>query len=204
VPFIFHTSYDYKDDFATWAAEAYVVKSVDLSELFNVIESLLDTKHSTEEYNCKIKANDIDALLSLATSYNCLSERERAIEILTEIIRRDPNNASAYSLIGKCYFHLGEHEDAIKYLKHAVKLTPDDLEVNKFLGFAYGWLNQYLKATEAFRKVINLEPQDVVAHYWLGGCYTKLSQKNMAVAEYQILKKLDSKLAEKLFEEIYK
>ncbi|RMD59035.1 MAG: response regulator, partial [Nitrospirae bacterium] len=33
VPIIMSTAYDYRDDFAVWASEAYIVKSSDLEEL---------------------------------------------------------------------------------------------------------------------------------------------------------------------------
>jgi len=41
VPIIMSTAYDYRDDFAVWASEAYIVKSADLSELKNMIRKLL-------------------------------------------------------------------------------------------------------------------------------------------------------------------
>lgn len=39
-PIIMSTAYDYRDDFAVWASEAYVVKSSDLTELKNIIETI--------------------------------------------------------------------------------------------------------------------------------------------------------------------
>lgn len=33
IPILMSTAYDYRDDFAVWASEAYIVKSSDLSEL---------------------------------------------------------------------------------------------------------------------------------------------------------------------------
>lgn len=39
-PIIMSTAYDYRDDFAVWASEAYVVKSSDLTELKNIINGL--------------------------------------------------------------------------------------------------------------------------------------------------------------------
>jgi DNA-binding response OmpR family regulator len=39
-PIIMSTAYDYRDDFAVWASEAYIVKSSDLSELKQTIKSL--------------------------------------------------------------------------------------------------------------------------------------------------------------------
>ena len=42
IPIIIHTAYsNYKDNFMSWAADAYIVKSSDLSELKNKIKELL-------------------------------------------------------------------------------------------------------------------------------------------------------------------
>jgi DNA-binding response OmpR family regulator len=41
VPIIMSTAYDYRDDFAVWASEAYIVKSSDLDELKATIKKLM-------------------------------------------------------------------------------------------------------------------------------------------------------------------
>jgi DNA-binding response OmpR family regulator len=41
VPIIMSTAYDYRDDFAVWASEAYIVKSSDLDDLKATIKKLL-------------------------------------------------------------------------------------------------------------------------------------------------------------------
>ena len=41
LPIIMSTAYDYRDDFAVWASEAYIVKSADLNELKSTIKKLL-------------------------------------------------------------------------------------------------------------------------------------------------------------------
>ncbi len=41
LPIIMSTAYDYRDDFAVWASEAYIVKSADLSEMKSMIKKLL-------------------------------------------------------------------------------------------------------------------------------------------------------------------
>jgi DNA-binding response OmpR family regulator len=41
MPIIMSTAYDYRDDFAVWASEAYLVKSADLSEMKSLINKLL-------------------------------------------------------------------------------------------------------------------------------------------------------------------
>ncbi len=42
VPVIMSTAYDYRDDFAVWASEAYIVKSSDLEELKSMIKKLVN------------------------------------------------------------------------------------------------------------------------------------------------------------------
>lgn len=41
MPIVMSTAYDYRDDFAVWASEAYLVKSADLTELKSTIRRLL-------------------------------------------------------------------------------------------------------------------------------------------------------------------
>jgi DNA-binding response OmpR family regulator len=42
LPVIMSTAYDYRDDFAVWVSEAYVVKSSDTTELKETIKKLLE------------------------------------------------------------------------------------------------------------------------------------------------------------------
>jgi DNA-binding response OmpR family regulator len=42
LPIIMSTAYDYRDDFAVWASEAYIVKSSDLTELKATIRKLTE------------------------------------------------------------------------------------------------------------------------------------------------------------------
>jgi DNA-binding response OmpR family regulator len=42
LPIIMSTAYDYRDDFAVWASEAYIVKSSDMTELKATIRKLID------------------------------------------------------------------------------------------------------------------------------------------------------------------
>ena len=44
IPIIMSTAYDYRDDFAVWASEAYIVKSSDLSELKETIKKLSERR----------------------------------------------------------------------------------------------------------------------------------------------------------------
>ena len=45
IPIIIHTAYSsYKDNFMSWAADAFIVKSSDLTELKNKIKEMITNK----------------------------------------------------------------------------------------------------------------------------------------------------------------
>lgn len=44
MPVIMLTAYDYRDDFSVWVADAYVVKSSDLSNLKNTIKQIIESR----------------------------------------------------------------------------------------------------------------------------------------------------------------
>ncbi len=44
LPVIMLTAYDYRDDFAVWCADAYVVKSSDLGELKSTVKRMIRTE----------------------------------------------------------------------------------------------------------------------------------------------------------------
>lgn len=50
IPIILHSSYPgYKEDFMSWSADAYLIKSSDLTELKATIKDLLDKKKKADE-----------------------------------------------------------------------------------------------------------------------------------------------------------
>ncbi len=54
------------------------------------------------------------------------------------------------------------------------------------------------------KQAIRINPDDAEAHDNLGIVYHYSNDRNSALEQYEILKKLDAELADKLFNEIYK
>lgn len=158
LPFIVFSALDYPDDFAVWAAEAYIVKSVDLSELLNTIEKILN-----------VKGKEIYKLERKGINYLASHKYEEAKETFLKLI--DLDYKEAYCLLGYSYYCLAMYQEAIEVFNHDLRYNPESM---------------------------------ASSHYYLGLIYIVFTQKEKAAEEYQILKKLNSKLAEKLFEEIYK
>ena len=56
----------------------------------------------------------------------------------------------------------------------------------------------------SFKQAIKINPDFADAHYNLGAAYLLLNDRGSALEQYKILKTLGSKLANMLFNEIYK
>ena len=75
LPVILHSSYEhFKDDFNSWIADAYVVKSTDLSELIGKVSELLENKFVQFQ-------KDEDAPLYLLGSTGKTTPHTRTFEI---------------------------------------------------------------------------------------------------------------------------
>jgi len=62
----------------------------------------------------------------------------------------------------------------------------------------------YEEAIESFKQAIKIDPEHTEANYNLGVAYINLKDRGSAMEQYKILKKLDTELANKLFNNIYK
>ena len=60
------------------------------------------------------------------------------------------------------------------------------------------------EAIEALKQAIRINPDDADAHYNLGLFYSLSNDKDSALEQCEILKRLDPELADKLFNLIYK
>jgi tetratricopeptide (TPR) repeat protein len=61
----------------------------------------------------------------------------------------------------------------------------------------------YKEAIESFKQAIKINPDDAKVHISLGLAYLGLNDRGSAMEQYKILKKLDTELANKLFNAIY-
>ncbi len=70
--------------------------------------------------------DDLESRMQLAYIYTLDRKQQKSIEIFTEILRKDPNNAAALRGRADTYLGIGKHAEAIADYQRAVKLRPDD------------------------------------------------------------------------------
>lgn len=78
----------------------------------------VSVKNSTEE-------RDIDARILQAQEYIFRERFDEAIQLLQDLSRLDPENATVYYLLGRAYEEVGMDELSVKAYMKALQLDPD-------------------------------------------------------------------------------
>lgn len=91
---------------------------------------------------------------------------------------------------------------AVAAFQQAVKIEPKFPEAWNNMGYCYRRLKQYDKALEAYRQALALKPDFAYAHEYMGRTYLAMGNKDAAKREYEILKRLDGKVAAELLKAI--
>lgn len=144
-----------------------------------------------------------EAHCGLGIAYEKVEQNEEAAKAFKEAIRLNPDLAEAHSGLGQAYLKLGRNEDALEAAKDAIRLNPDSTIAHVNLGKIFNSLGRYEDAIQTFKYAIRLEPYNVDAHYGLGLTYIEFGNHGGALDEYKVLKDLDEKKANQLFDVIY-
>jgi tetratricopeptide (TPR) repeat protein len=71
------------------------------------------------------------------------------------------------------------------------------------MGAAFDRLGRDAEGVRAYREAIRVDPEFAPAHFAMGAAMLKKGDKIEALDQFKILKKLDSELADNLFNRIY-
>lgn len=130
---------------------------------------------------------------------------DEAIEAYKELLSLNAGGqAGAYRSIGEEYQELKQYSRALAAYKQAVSLK-DDFYL-AWGNMAYLYLFEFkdnAAAIAACKEAIRIKPDYDYGHYYLGAAYLFSGRKGDALEEYRILKPLNSRLADKLFDVIY-
>ena len=182
------------------------------------IASLASAKYkdAVESLSQAVTLNPQDAIAhtKLGLAYSALGEHKPAIAAFKEAIKlnRAFVDADSYFRLGVAYLALSDYASAIDPLKQALygvkakvlddrtqsTAGPGEAEINDALGRAYYGTGSYRQAVKAFETAVRLKPDFASAHYGLGLSYMEVGDKRSAEKEEQVLRKLKSRLADRL------
>ncbi len=132
-----------------------------------------------------------------------LDSNAETIKADEEAAKKNPDDAKSHFNFGVTCLKSGMYKEAIESLKQAIKIDPDNAKAHKSLSYVYLNLYMYEDAIESSKQVIRIKP-DATSHYNLGFTYNVSDDKDSALEQYEILKSLDSELADKLLRLIKK
>jgi Flp pilus assembly protein TadD len=178
---------------------AYNSRGVAYDSLGRYPEAMEDFKQAL-----RIRPDYAEAYNSCGVTYNSLGRYPEAMENFEQAIKNKPGYAEAHNNLGAAYGNLGRYPEAIEAFRQAVKINPDYADAYYNLGNAYSKLRRRQDAIEAYRQAVKINPNYAEAHNNLGYSYLAIGDKNSAMTECNILKYLNSKMANNLFRQINK
>ncbi|MGH2376124.1 MAG: tetratricopeptide repeat protein [bacterium] len=110
--------------------------------------------------------------------------------------------ARFYYDLGMNHFRGKRWTQAIQAYLDAVRIEPRFPEAWNNLGYCYRKVKDNQRALDAYRRAIELRPDFAAAHEYIGRLYIAMGNRDMAMRHYEILRRLDGKLAAELLQAI--
>jgi tetratricopeptide (TPR) repeat protein len=139
------------------------------------------------------------ALVDQAKELYKNDEDQRAVQVLEQAIKIDPENAEGHLRLGMSYAALDrkpesddEYKKSIELFKKKVESDPKDASAFFYLGEAYNFLHRDEDATRNYREATRLNEKDEEAWYQLGMSLIKLARYSEAVNAFQKALELDA------------
>jgi tetratricopeptide (TPR) repeat protein len=144
-----------------------------------------------------------DAHTALAIAQTELGLYEKAIGSHRQVIRIHPESSAAYFNMGVTMSKAERTGEAIDAYGMAVRLEPENIFALHNMAVLLARTDRHEAAISAHKKVIRRDPDHVQSHYFLGKAFLAVGDKPAALDQYKIVKRLDKKLADQLFDLIY-
>ncbi len=113
-------------------------------------------------------------------------------------VRAMDDYSDAQYRLGKACYELGRYEEAIEALQKVVQIRPGFAEAQYVLGASYAGRNRHAEAKASLLQAIEIKPDYSEAHHILGFVYLNMGDREAAIRQQEILKGLDSGLADEL------
>jgi tetratricopeptide (TPR) repeat protein len=121
----------------------------------------------------------------LGVHYLLRGEYDRAVRSFLDVIRDDPQDASAWSYYGISLAHIGRAAEAEAALARAIQLAPGNGESWFHLGVARSLREEWTDAASAYRRAVALVPEDMVAWHRLGVALAESGDETSASAAFE-------------------
>jgi len=112
-------------------------------------------------------------------------ETDQAMEIIENVLAREPDNALGHFLQGNVFLEIHQYEEALSAYSEAISLDPQLKDVYYNRGIAYIQIYRLEDALDDFTHSIDSNPSDPYGFYWRGLIYTDLNQPELAISDLE-------------------
>jgi Flp pilus assembly protein TadD len=123
---------------------------------------------------------DMAAMTGLGISLSSHGQHNEALQVLTEVARRQSHSPSALSDLGMALTAAGRVDEAAAAFKQALDIEPRSAQAHCGLGIAYQRQSRWHEAAQAFRATEQLAPDNPVGPLNLGLALSELGDKEGA------------------------
>jgi tetratricopeptide (TPR) repeat protein len=132
------------------------------------------------------------ALQALVLTQMQLGEAAKAVEVLTRLIGKNPNDLELRRLLAQAHVANGDPQQAVQELEEAFASAPNDLEIAFALAGGYLRVGKTEPAEHLFAKIAAARP-GAATHVLIGRTWRDFDQYDRAREELQAALKIDAK-----------
>ncbi len=122
----------------------------------------------------------LPTLINLAIAYFQEGQYDSAVEKALTVTELEPNNATAYEILGSAYLRLDKIPEAQKAMEALAALNPDAPSLATNRAMAYYRDGEYAKAVEEAQRAIDAGQQSAFAYNILGKSYLGINDFEQA------------------------
>jgi hypothetical protein len=156
------------------------------------------------EHTLAVTSNNFLVHNFLGTVLAGQGKMQEAIAHYGEALRIKPDYSEAHNNLGNALAVQGNIQEAIAHFTEALRINPDLAEAHKNFGVILLTQGKIQEAIGHFAEAVRLKSDYAGAHISLGLAYLMIGDKNSALEEYKILKKINPHLANILCDKIFK
>ena len=135
---------------------------------------------------CTPAISQMNPELQEALTLHKAGKVKEAVEIYSEVLKKNPRSAEAFNWRGMAYDDLGQLDNALADFNKAIDLSPNYADAYNNRGEVYRKKKMYPQALADFKKAAELEKGFAEAHYNIALIHELQHRKEQAVAEYSI------------------
>jgi len=124
---------------------------------------------------------------------------DKAVNVLQDALDKDPNSAELHGWMGIVLMEMGDARQSAAEFKKAIVIEPNSADFHNGLGYAMLATGNFDEAVTSFKEAIRIDPKHADAHYGIGTAYVNLGEIRLATKEYTLLKEINDKMADNLF-----